>query len=222
MIESLAELIAPTRCAGCDLPGTLLCEACLELARAIDRDHSCPRCGAPYGALVCTECWNSVFAFERAVAVGELGHPLARAIVLHKDAAERRLGSVLGELLAPLVWKEWGQWAEAITWVPPTPAALARRGFDHAKEIAEPLAEVCDTPLTALLVRGHARDQRLLGRSARASNAARTFSACGRVPRRVLIVDDVFTTGSTLDAASAALLEAGADAVRVAVIARSW
>lgn len=222
VIEALAELIAPTRCAGCDLPGQLLCETCVELAAAVDRECSCPRCGAPFGALVCTECWNSVFAFERAIALGELGRPLARAVVLHKDAGERRLGTVLGELLAPSVAQKWAGWPDAVTWVPPTPAALTRRGFDHARKIAEPVAEACGAPLEGLLVRGRARDQRLLGRAQRVANAAQTFSAIGVVPRRVLVVDDVLTTGATLDAASSVLLEAGADVVRVAVIARSW
>jgi predicted amidophosphoribosyltransferase len=171
---------------------------------------------------VCTECWNAVFSFERAIALGELGHPLARAVVLHKDAGERRLGGHLGEMLATVVAAQWAGWPDAVTWVPPTSAALARRGFDHARGIAAPLAATLAVPLLPMLVRRAARDQRALGRSARALNAARTFSASGPVPRRVLIVDDVLTTGATLDAASSTLLEAGAGEVRVAVVARSW
>ena len=70
--------------------------------------------------------------------------------------------------------------------------------------------------------RSAARDQRALGRSERAANVAGTFRVAARVPERVVLCDDVFTTGATLDAAAAALLSAGADAVRVAAVARAW
>ena len=77
-------------------------------------------------------------------------------------------------------------------------------------------------PLAEALQRTAARDQRALGRQERATNAAGTFVAIGRAPQRVLLTDDVFTTGATLDAAAAALLSAGTDAVRVAAVARAW
>ena len=222
LLEGLAELLSPTRCAGCELPGSLLCAGCRELALRFAPSESCPRCGAPFGALVCTECWSRQFAFEGALALGELAAPLARGVVLHKDAGERRLGAEFGKMLAARVGEQWPGWADVVTWIPGTPQALSRRGFDHAQALALPVAERLDLPASGLLGRGRARDQRSLGRLARAANAAETFSASPVSHARVLVVDDVLTTGATLDAASAVLLEAGAEAVRVAVIARAW
>jgi predicted amidophosphoribosyltransferase len=222
LLEALAELFAPTRCAGCDLPGSLVCDRCAaELAR-LDPDESCPRCGAPFGALVCTECWSTSYAFEETTALGELARPLSRAVVLHKDAGERRLGPELGARLGVSVARRWRGWPDTVTWVPPTAKALARRGFDHAAALAEPVALALGVPATPLLARRAARDQRSLDRAARARNAASTFVALGEIEGRVLIVDDVFTTGATLDAAAAELLDAGAEAVRAAVVARAW
>lgn len=220
--EGLFELIAPTRCAGCDMPGALLCDACVAELRGPEHTRPCPRCGAPYGSLVCTECWSTEFAFEGSVALGSLEGALARAVVLHKDAGEERLGELLGVMLAERVACAWSGWPEAVTWVPPTRAALDRRGFDHAAAIALPVAARLRVPAVALLARGQARDQRRLGRLARMRAARGTFVASARTGGRILLVDDVFTTGATLDAAAEALLAAGAQVVRNAVVARAW
>lgn len=216
----LVELIAPTRCAGCELPGDLICRACDDALPRILADHACPRCGAPFGFLVCTECWNDEHSFSAAIALGVLDGPLARAVVLHKDAGERRLGPLLGSLLAEKT-VAWLGWPDAVVAVPPSRAALARRGFDHAAAIARPVALRLRVPLSALLVRPTARDQRRLGRAARLAGSAGTFAAVS-APAHVLLVDDVLTTGATLDAAAQALLEIGATEVRVAVVARTW
>jgi predicted amidophosphoribosyltransferase len=222
LAEGLLELLCPTRCAGCDLPGTLLCPECDRDLPRVEPVTACPRCGAPFGALVCTECWNSTWSFEAALALGSLEPPLSRAVVLHKDAGERRLAPLLGGLLAERVVREWPGWGEAVAFVPATRKAVRRRGFDHAEAIAGAVAAALEAPLVPALARTAALDQRALGREARAANAAGSFAAVAPVRGRVLLVDDVMTTGATLDAAAAALLEAGAEVVRCAVLARSW
>lgn len=222
LLDDIAELLFPTRCAGCELPGAVLCAGCHDELPRIDSAAACPRCGAPFGYLTCTECWNHEWAFSAGLALGELEQPLARAIVLHKDAGERRLAGVLGALLGEKLNAEWPGWADAVTYVPATRKAINRRGFDHARAIAAEVGRGTGVPLIQALDRRAARDQRALSRSARAANAAGTFSAREEVTGRVLLVDDVFTTGATLDAAASVLLEAGADEVRVAALARKW
>ena len=222
LLEGLAELFFPTRCAGCEMPGAVLCDACRDALPRIARPGACTRCGAPYGYLTCTECWSREWAFEAAVALGEFEAPLARAVVLHKDAGERRLADVFGVLLAKEVIALWPQWVDGVAYVPATRAALRRRGFDHGRAIAASLASALGVPLLDALVRGDALDQRALGRAARAVNAAGTFSVSGTLSGHVLLADDVFTTGATLDAAAGALIDAGAEAVRAAAVARAW
>ena len=221
-LEALAELLFPTHCAGCELPGAVLCATCIDALPRIDPLVGCPRCGAPYGYLTCTECWQREWSFEAALALGEFERPLSRAVVLHKDAGERRLAAVLGSLLAEQVDARWPGWAQGVAFVPATRRARARRGFDHGLAIAETVARDLHVPLTEALARSAARDQRMLGRDARAANAAGTFSAVAAVGGRMLLVDDVFTTGATLDAAAGTLLDAGAEAVRVVAVARAW
>jgi ComF family protein len=200
----------------------VLCASCTEALPRIDAAWECPRCGAPYGYLTCTECWQQEWSFEAALALGEFEHPLSRAVVLHKDAGERRLARVLGTLLAEQVEARWSGWAQGVAFVPATRQARARRGFDHGLAIAETVAGRLGVPLLAALARSASRDQRRLGRDARAANAAGTFSATKSVVGRVLLVDDVFTTGATFDAAAGTLMDAGADQVRVAAVARTW
>ena len=222
IIDGLAELLFPTRCAGCEIPGDVLCDRCRANLPRVEPAGACPSCGAPFGYLVCTECWSREWAFEAAVAVGSLEAPLARAIVLHKDAGERRLAAVFGALLAEQVALVWPGWPEYVTYVPATAVAQRRRGFDHGRAIAASVGDGLGIPLAEALRRTAARDQRTLGRTERAANAVGTFHAIGDVGGRILLCDDVFTTGATLDAAATALLSAGADAVRVAAVARAW
>lgn len=222
LLEGFAELLFPTRCAGCEMPGALLCDTCREALPLVSAADACPRCGAPYGALVCTECWEREWEFDAALSLGEFEAPLARAVALHKDASERRLGALLGALLAERVARTWSQWAEAVAFVPATPAALRRRGFDHGRAIALEVARTLDVPLLDALARSSVRDQRALGREDRARNVAGSFAAVGSLPERVLLCDDVFTTGATLDAAAATLIAAGARSVRCATVARAW
>lgn len=224
LLRGLAELVSPSRCAGCDAPGAALCHACQDALPRIPAQTACPRCGAPFGFLACSECWDREWSFESAVSFGELEAPLARAVVLHKDAGERRLSGEFGELLAGALSEAWPGWLppDTVAYVPATPAARTRRGFDHAAAIAEALAQRLGAPVSHALVRRNALDQRSLSRTGRAHNAAGSVVCFGSVGGRVLLVDDVMTTGATLDAASSALLSAGATAVRCAVVARAW
>lgn len=142
-------------------------------------------------------------------------------VVLHKDGGERRLGPLLGALLAETLPRVRPRPWDAVTFVPASRAARQRRGFDHAESMAAEVAARLRLPLVCALARSHGADQRALGRGARAANAESAFVATSTPPARPLLVDDVFTTGATLDAAAGALLAAGALRVDAAAVARA-
>ncbi len=217
-----ADLLWPPRCGGCDLPGTMLCDRCRAELPLIERADACPRCGAPDGAHGCAECGRSELAFAQGRCAGVFEWPLDRMVRLHKDAGELRLTDPLARL-AVAAAGEWTDWADAVVAVPSSPGAIARRGFDHGAHLAAVFARMADiTAVEALRARPR-RDQRGLGRERRAANARSSIVAVPgvTVPERLVVIDDVFTTGSTLDAAARALTGAGAREVRVLAVARA-
>ena len=241
------EAVAPTRCAGCERPGELICADCLHALALIDPRRSCLGCGAPFGDLVCTECASGLtgtgdcqetapsrpFAFERCLATATFEEPLPRIVRAYKDAGERRLAPLFAEMLAdtvehaervaPARYGGFASAADVLVFVPATAAAYRRRGFDHMEAIARPLADMAGLELADALAKRGRTDQRLLGRAGRQAGASGSFDVVRDVRGlRVVLVDDVMTTGSTLDAAARSLLHAGAARVDALVLARVW
>jgi len=111
--------------------------------------------------------------------------------------------------------------AERLTFVPSSRRSMAERGFNPAEALARPLARALRLPCGPLLRKiRETADQAELGRDARRHNLAGAFHA-RRTRGRILLVDDVMTTGATGDACARALLEAGAAEVVVATFARA-
>jgi predicted amidophosphoribosyltransferase len=135
---------------------------------------------------------------------------VARALVLALKLRGRRpAGALLAEGLAARVWAE-GCVADALVWVPGRRGDIRKRGFDHAKVVAQSLSSHLGIPSIPALRRASDRiDQAGLNAAQRRSNLAGAFVA-DRVPTRVAIVDDVMTTGATMAEAGRALRAAGA------------
>ncbi len=228
--EAVAETLWPTRCAVCDTPGDLICQRCLLHLRYIDWWRACPRCGAPMGRLQCCEC-NSVMmqalgrdepAFDAMASVVEYDEAAARIVRAWKDGGERRLGAVMARMMANAMPAAWRAGCPVITPVPATAAALRRRGFDHTAELARVLARRMGITYAALLARPRTHDQRALGRQGRARNLSGSFQVArgAKVPPFVLLIDDVCTTGATINAASDALRAGGAETICCLTFAR--
>lgn len=222
-MRALLDLIYPLKCAGCDLPGTLLCERCAAEVARIDPASACPRCGAPGGIQRCAGCAGRAFVFSAARCTALLAPPVSSAVVVLKDGGERRYARVLAGLLAETVADGWLSPGDILVPVPASPAAVRRRGFDHVLDITRALGAATGNQVIAALAANPVADQRTLGRQGRFANRADAFRLAflDLPPGPLVLLDDVFTTGATFDAAARALVSSGAADVRVLAVARS-
>lgn len=160
-------------------------------------------------------------AFDGMAAAVSFEEGAARIVRTWKDAGERRLASEMARLMLPQVPPAWLAGATA-TPIPASAAARRRRGFDHGRELACAVAGMAGIPMVEALARPRTFDQRALGRRGRIRNLQGRFQTLpgATVPARILLIDDVCTTGSTMNAACDALRAAGAVELHCLVFAR--
>ena len=157
----------------------------------------------------------------RARAAVEYNAPVRRIVGAWKERGLRRLAAWAAAVVADTLERP----DTSLTFVPPDPERRLKRGHHPAEALARELDRTWGIGVEPLLVRvrGSPRlRQRELNRAQRRGNVAAAFAARGRaVPDRVVLVDDVYTTGSTANAAAAALRNAGCREVEIVTFART-
>jgi ComF family protein len=214
------DLLLPQRCLACSLPGEHVCDGCRSRLEPIAAPL-CARCGAPTQWPVerCFECAGRRLAFACARAAVEYDEPIRRIVAAWKERGLRKLAAWAADLTAESLARPRGT---CITFVPPDGERMLLRGHHAAERLARELGRRWKLPVEPLLVRTRAgQRQRGLDHVARRSNVRGAFEAAGNVPASVLLVDDVYTTGATANAAASALRKGGARRVDVATFARA-
>jgi ComF family protein len=215
--------LLPTRCPGCGSRAPVaLCSPCrAELAEIAS---PCRRCGLDLPAAECplaTARWHCT----RVLAPYAYAEPLQRHIQALKFGGRRSVGRMLGELLLDHVVASGAAAAiDVLVAVPLHRRRLIERGYNQAIEIARPLAATLQLPLWIAGIsrrRATSAQSQLSARQRRANMrgafvVSRSFSGL-----RVALVDDVLTTGATVNALALELQRAGADTVHAWVVARS-
>ena len=221
-LDVLADLFYPQRCVGCSRRASdVLCRGCFEALPRVE-PPVCARCGAPTAFEVygCDACRNVDFAFDGARAplrYEGVGEELVHALKY------RGYARVVEKVMAPLMAGSLeGEKYDGVVPVPLHRSRLARRGFNQAELMARAVAGRIGAPVSdKLRVVRRTRDQVELSAGERRENVAGAFEARGSLGGRILLVDDVFTTGATLSECAGVLRRAGADEVHALTLCRT-
>ena len=231
--DALLAFVYPTHCLSCkdslEANGPDLCAACWEELQTIS-GPTCTRCGCPSESPCprCANCQDKAFRFSamRTLApFGAIVQDLVHGLKYQgRTSVARVLGRALGE---SLLESGFGCGADTVAPVPLHGARQRERGYNQSALIARAASEVLGLPANAhLLARvRHTPTQTELGQAERIGNVSGAFRV--RKPTeaagaRILLVDDVITTGATCDACAEALLADGAEEVLVCGLASPY
>ena len=208
---------------GAESAGDAVCEAC---ARALPNrpPSACPRCGLPgLDGGCCAACEREKPAYDATLALYDFVFPGDAMVHALKYRHRLAMASFFGAALAARA-QDFGAQADLILPMPLHPRRLAERGFNQAVELARPLARVRGLPLGLAVVR-KLRDipaQAGLDREARLRNPRGVFECDMSLHgQRVIVGDDVMTTGATLGELARTLKRQGASWVGNLVVART-
>jgi ComF family protein len=227
------DLLFPPHCAVCQRLGAWLCADCLEAIEAIE-PPVCQHCGLPLaGSLndertaLCARCQVSPIQLDGLRTYAFHGGPLREAIHQFKYQDLRGLAPLLGQLMAE-GWERLAPRDLALDVIVPVPLHRSRqreRGYNQATLLAGELGHCLQLPVIEdAVVRSRATAPQVdLGVQARRANVQNAFRCQGNnlAGKRVLLVDDVCTSGATLESTCLALRGAGATSVWACTLARA-
>lgn len=235
--HALFSVLFPDSCRLCEEPldrftWAPVCRPCLDgLLPLRAAAGLCAQCGTPRqapGAEVCGRCAAGEYDFDQARSFGAYEGALRELVHLLKYRRMSALARPLGRRLAEAFAREWKRGDfDAVVAVPLSAARRRERGYNQAELLARELARRCGVPCqrdTCRRVRA-TPPQTGLTRAQRLENLRGAFAAGPRAAelsgKRILLVDDVFTTGATLTVCSQALRRAGARRVCALTVART-
>lgn len=217
------DLLFPLHCVGCGKAGLSLCEDCMRFLPRLEGDL-CPRCSRPLGtSSICRSCRTWPLAIE-IHAPFQFQGVIREAVHGLKYGNNRSLASPLAELLF-IYWQSQALFGDVLVPVPLHRSKLRSRGYNQSELLAIELAKRVGLPMvtSALVRRKNMISQvRTANIGERWANAAGAFEcrSLALQGKRVILLDDVCTTGATLDAAARSIVSTGAGSVWGLTVAR--
>lgn len=220
--------LLPSACGRCSrpLPGAGgeagVCRDCWTSV-AIHTEPCCPRCGLPKvpEAETCLACRTAPPPWATATSAGPYAGTLRELILLLKLGRRDELAAPLARLAAAAWQRDDRPTLDLVVGVPTPWLRRLRRGFNQAELLGRAAAALLGRPHHDLLLRAGREHQLGRTRAARLSLPAAAFRSRGPARGRILLVDDVLTTGATVRGCTLALLAAGAEEVHVLTVART-
>lgn len=220
-----------TECLLCLAPSHAigLCIACHKDLPWLEQ--ACHRCGLPLegcnedGAMIntCRPCLGEPPAFQKAEIAMLYDFPVNRLISRYKFSGHRPSGRLLAQLLIQRLQQRTEPLPELLIPCPMHKARFYQRGFNQSAELAEWIGQALQIPVSYTLCTRPKATRAQVGqqREARLRNLRKAFRVEGQPPVHIAIIDDVVTTGATLQQMSRLLQSAGADRIEIWALART-
>lgn len=194
--------------------------------------NSCVLCGraiSPF-SLLCEECHKALFQgpiplvektkWCEVYFYGRYESLLRKAILAYKNEGHWRLGKILARMLVETM-KRYDRSFDLLTWVPSSFRALEERGFDTMGTIAKVVAKATNVKYVSLIESRASSTKRGLTKEERMASVRGAFALRSEPRGIVALIDDVYTTGATINECSKLLLKAGAERVIAYCIAKA-
>lgn len=233
VIDPILDLLYPRRCPQCDrvLPkGQRICEACYREIR-FEHDPRCMKCGRSlsggvYGTEreLCADCEAHPHLYDHGYPLAEY-HSVAQAIYRMKYAGRRQNAEFFGDEIVRRMGRELlTLHADALVPVPLYRARMRRRGYNQAADVARAISKRLNIPVREdliLRVKNTAPMKQSDERQKRRNNLKNAFQLQGNDVKcmRIIIVDDIYTSGSTIDAVAEEFRGAGASGIFFVTVA---
>lgn len=226
LVQSILELVYPSFCEICGvrIKSNILCKSCSEKLELV-ADKGCPKCGASVSvdhvAQRCSSCSGKKMTFKSCVALGTYRGILRDLIILFKFHKRRYIGSVLAAMMSEKLLRS-GQRFDVLVPVPAKRKLFESR-YNQSEVLTRCISAKLKLPVDTSLVKiRNTRPQVELTEEERHINPRGAFQVRGNSFRdkRVLLIDDVLTTGATASECTDALIRAGTLEVYLTVIAR--
>jgi competence protein ComFC len=226
LVDAVLEIIYPIHCGGCGKAGDAICGDCLDSLRIVDETSTCPVCGRWIGKkTVCGECIQKKRGFQEGYYGFYFEDKLRDAIHSFKFEGRKDVGKRLVYAINAKI-TSFSDRFDCIIPIPVTEKRLKERGFNQSFIIGDEISKITGKPIyhSILYKAKETMDQFSLHRDDRRKNIKGAFAA-RKVERikakRVLLVDDLFTTGYTAKEASGVLKKAGARSTLFFALART-
>ena len=229
LYERTLDMIFPRRCPVCDdavdIPGRLICSECEDVFKKIDEPY-CLKCGRPVrddALSECRECAGKKQEFKRGRAVFEYDDELKESIYRFKYGGRREYA----DHYAACMERSLGNWIcslkpDALVPIPLHKSRLKKRGYNQAALLAEGLGKKLGIPVRhdVLIRSSKTAVQKGLGASERQNNLKKALKIGPDVVKlkNIVLIDDIYTTGSTMNSAASCLQDAGVENVYFAVL----
>lgn len=206
------------------LSNCLFPEKCVLCGRILEKDeldlcHKCrveaPECGLSRTKYPYLDSWTALWRYQDSVR---------RSILRYKFYGRRNYAAAYARMLGVKLMKEDRAEVDLITWAPISAKRLKKRGFDQGQLLAEQLGRELQLPVVPCLqkVRDNPPQSGIVGQAHRKANVLGVYTAIDpqtMADKRILLLDDILTTGATAGECARILLTAGAAEVHLAVVA---